>query len=151
MTNPNVLPSSLSAIVGVIDPDAYAAAAYSTGYIDMSKREGIQAILMLGAMVATGTADAKLEQATDGSGTGKKDITGKAITQMTAAGSDDDKQAVINCRKEELDIANNFTHVRLTVTLATAGSDMGAIVLDSAANYGPASDNDLSSVDEIIA
>ena len=151
MTNPNVLPSSLSAIVGVIDPDAYAAAAFSTGYIDMSKREGIQAIVMVGTFVATGLLDAKLEQATDSGGTGKKDVAGKAITQLTDAGTDDDKQAVINCRKEELDIANGFDFVRLTVTLTTAGADMGAIVVDQGANYGPASDNDLSSVDEIIA
>lgn len=151
MTNPNPLPSMLSAVVGVIDPDAYAAGPYSTVYIDMSKREGIQALLLVGTMAATSTVDAKLEQATDAAGTGVKDITGKAIAQLTAAGTDSDKQAVINLRKEELDIANGFSHARLTVTVAVAASDMGAVVMSSAENYGPASDNDLASVDEIIA
>ena len=150
MTNPNVLPSSLSALVGVIDPDAYAAAAYSTGWIDMSKRAGILATVFAGTMAATSTIDAKLEQATDGSGTGVKDIAGKSITQLTAAGSDDDKQAEINLRPQELDIANGFDFARLTVTVATAASDMGASVMDFGAHYGPASDNDLASVDEIV-
>ena len=150
MTNPNVLPSSLSALVGIIDPDVYTAATYTTGWIDMSKREGIQAVIMAGTLGASATLDAKLEQATDSGGTGVKDITGKAITQLTQAGSDSDKQSIINCRKEELDIANDFDFVRVSMTVAVATSDAGAVVMDSGANYGPASDNDLSSVGEIV-
>jgi hypothetical protein len=136
-------------VVGVVDPDANGAGALSTGWIAMKDYDAILAILMIGTFVATGLADMKLEQATDGSGTGVKDITGKAITQLTQAGSDDDKQALINCRADELDIDNDFTHVRATFTLTTAGADSGVIVLGLGARYSEVAD--LASVDEIIA
>jgi hypothetical protein len=149
MPGTNVLASELARVVGVVDPDANGAGALSTGWIAMKDYDAILAILMIGTFVATGLADMKLEQATDGSGTGVKDITGKAITQLTQAGSDDDKQALINCRADELDIDNDFTHVRATFTLTTAGADSGVIVLGLGARYSEVAD--LASVDEIIA
>ncbi|RJX20815.1 MAG: hypothetical protein C4570_03400 [Ammonifex sp.] len=148
MGNPNVKPSEAAVLAGVIDPDAYAAAAYSTGWVSMIDYDAIQAIVQVGTIAATGTVDAKLEQASDGSGTGAKDITGKAITQLTQAGGDSDQQAIINCRSDELDVANAFTHVRLTVTLGTAGADMGALVLGHYARYAP--ETDLASVVEVV-
>lgn len=149
--NPNILPSSQAAIVGVIDPDATAAGTVTTGWIDMAKFEAIQAIILAGTLGTNATLDAKLEQATDNSGTGAKDVTGKAITQLTQAGTDDsDKQVLINCRAAELDIANDFDHVRLSITVATATSDAGAIVLGHYPHFGPASDHDLTSVTQIV-
>ena len=149
--NPNILPSSQAAIVGVIDPDATAASTVTTGWVNMADFEAIQAIVMAGTLGTNATVDAKLEQATDNSGTGAKDITGKAITQLTQAGTDDsDKQAVINCRANELDIANDFDHVRLSVTVAVATSDAGAVVMGHYPHVGEASDNDLASVAEIV-
>ncbi len=147
----NQLASEGAAIVGVVDPDAYAASTVTSGWIDMGLFEKIQAIVSVGDFVATATLDAKLEQAQDSGGTGAKDITGKAITQLTQAGTDDNKQAVINCRGEELDTAGGFSFVRLSMTLGTAGADLGAIVIGQGARYAPATDNDLASVDEIIA
>ena len=111
----------------------------------------VQAILMLGDMVATSTVDAYIEQAQDSSGTGKKAVTGKSITQLTQAGSDDNKQAIINLMEAELDVNNNFDHARLYVTIGAAACDLGAVVMGHSPKYGDASDNDLSSVDEIIA
>lgn len=149
--NVNLKPSDQAAVVGVIDPDAYAASTVTSAWIDMADFEAIMAIVMAGDLGTSATLDAKLEQATDGSGTGAKDISGKAITQLTQAGTDSNKQAIINCRASELDIANDFTHVRLSMTVATATSDAGAIVLGLYPHYGPASDNDLAAVDEIVA
>jgi hypothetical protein len=151
MTHPNILPSHRAAIVGAIDPDAYAASAVSSGWIKAADFHDYMAAVMVGTMATNSTVDAKLQQATDGSGTGVKDITGKAITQLTEAGTDSDKQAIINLRQEELDINNGFTHFRLTVTVAVAASDAGAVVLGMEPRYGPASDNDAASVDEIVA
>lgn len=150
IANANLLPSQQAAVVGVIDPDAYAAGTVTTGWISMATFEAIQAIVMAGDLGASATLDAKLEQATDGSGTGAKDITGKAITQLTQAGTDSNKQAVINLFAAELDVANSFTHARLSMTVAVATSDAGAIVMGHLPHYGPASDNDLASVDEIV-
>lgn len=151
MNNPNIKPSDVAGIVGSIDPDVNVAAAYTTAWVDMENYEAVMAIVMAGAMVATSTIDAKIQQATDGSGTGAKDITGKAITQLTAAGTDDDKQAIINLRADEMDAANSFTHVQLSMTVGTADSDSAALLLGFYPHYGVASANDEASVDEIVA
>ena len=114
----------------------------------MQDKEAIQALISVGTMAATSTLDAKIEQATDSSGTGAKDITGKAITQLTAAGTDSDKQAVINVFDSELDIVNEFDHVRLSMTVAVAASDAGAVILSQAPVYYP--DTAISSLDEVV-
>lgn len=148
--NPNILPSNEAVLVGVIDPDLNTAATYTTGWINMGLFETIQAIIMAGALGTNATLDAKLEQATDSGGSGAKDISGKAITQLTQAGTDDsNKQAIINCRSDELDVNNGFSHVRLSMTVATASSDSGAVVLGHHARYQPATD--IASVAEVIS
>lgn len=149
MDNPNTLPSNRAVLAGVIDPDAATAATYTTGWISMADFGSIQAVIMAGTLGTSATLDAKLEQASDGSGTGAKDITGKAITQLTQGGTDSDKQAIINCRAEELDVDNSFTHVRLSVTVGTATSDVAAFVLGHDARYAPA--DDISTVDEVVS
>lgn len=150
MNTLNLKPSDQAAVLATIDPDAYTADTYVSDYVDMSMVQSIMAVLMVGTLGTSATVDAKLVQATDSSGTGVKDITGKAITQLTQAGTDADKQAIINCFASELDINNSFTHVALSVTTATAACDLGAVVLGFAPRYAPASDNDLASVDEIV-
>lgn len=150
MTQQTVRPSDMAAVVGVIDPDANAAATYTSAWVDMSKYSELLAIVMAGDLGSSATLDAKLEQATDGSGTGAKDITGKEITQLTQAGTDSNKQALINLAADELDVANGFDFARLSMTVATATSDCGAVVLGFRPRYGQASDNDLASVDEIV-
>lgn len=144
------LPSDHSAIIGVIDPDANAAGTFTTDWIDMAAFGAIMAIVMVGTLGALATVDAKLEQATDSSGTDSKDVDDKAISQLTKAGGDDDKQVIINLFDDELDADNEFTHVRLSMTVAVATSDCTAVVLGSATRYGPASNHDLASVGEII-
>lgn len=147
--NPNILPSNEAVLAGVIDPDAYTAATYTSGWVSMATYEAIQAIIFAGTLGTSATLDAKLEQASDGSGTGAKDITGKAITQLTQAGTDSDKQAIINCRSDELDVANSFTHVRLSMTIGTATSDAGGVILGHYARYQPATD--ATTVDEVVS
>lgn len=146
----NVKPSDRVAIAGVIDPDATSASTVTTGWISMAKFGAIMAIVMAGTLGSSATVDAKLEQATDSSGTGAKDVTGKAITQLTQAGTDSDKQAIINCFQQDLDIANGFTHVRLSLTVGTATSDVGAIVLGFDPVKGQAPASDATTVDEIV-
>lgn len=138
------------AVVATVDPDVLTAATHASDWVDMGTFQDVMAIVMAGTLGSSATLDAKLEQATDSSGTGAKDVSGKAITQLTQAGTDSDKQAIINCRADELDVANDFDHVRLSITVATASSDGAGIVLGRRARYQPASDNDLASVDEIV-
>ncbi len=125
-------------VVGRIDPDVTAAGTVTTGWISMATYPELLAVIMAGTLGASATVDAKFQQATDSSGTNAKDITGKAITQMTQAGTDmSDKDALINLKAESLDRTNGFTHARLSVTVATATSDLGAVVLATRARYSP--------------
>jgi hypothetical protein len=149
MGNPNVRPSDQVTIVGKIDPDAASASTVTTGWIAAKDYASFLAIIQAGDLGASATLDAKLQQASDSSGTGAKDISGKSITQLTQAGTDSDKQALINLRPEELDLDNNFTHFRLSMTVATAASEIAAIVLGLHARYQPASH--VSTVDEVIS
>ncbi|WP_027578473.1 hypothetical protein [Bradyrhizobium sp. Ai1a-2] len=125
-------------LVGIIDPDANTAGTLTTGWVSMAAFEELLAIVLAGDLGVNATIDAKLQQAQDSSGTGAKDVTGKAITQMTQAGTDkSNKQAQINVRAEELDRTNSFTHVRLSMTTAVATSDSGAVLLGMCPRYAP--------------
>lgn len=152
MSKINALPSEVAAIVGTIDPDAYTAATTVSDYADMGLFERVMIIISVGTMASTATLDAVVKQATDSSGTGAKNLTtSKAITQLTQAGSDSDKQVIINVLAEDLDMANDFNHVAVSVTGGTAASDYGVVMLGFNPRYAPASDNDLASVDEIVS
>lgn len=143
-------PSDLIAVAGVVSPDALAAGDHSTGWINMAEFTQIMAVIQSGVLGASATLDAKLEQATDGAGTGVKDITGAAIAQLVKASNDND-QAVIEMSAEALDVDNSFTHARLTLTVGTATSDAGAVVLGCSPRFGPAKNYDLASVQEIVS
>ncbi|MEX0302214.1 MAG: hypothetical protein AB3N24_07310 [Leisingera sp.] len=143
-------PSAAMALLGVIEPDATATGDHSTGWISMADTQAIMAVILAGALGATATIDAKIEQATDETGANAKDVTGAAITQLTKAAGDDNKQAVIELWGEDLDIKNDFSHVRLTVSVGVANSDVGAMVIGTHPRQGPASDLNLASVAEIV-
>lgn len=143
-------PTDQLAVLGVIDPDATAAGSVSTGWIAAANFESFAAFVYAGTLGSSATLDAKLEQATSAAGAGAKDITGKAITQLTQAGTDSDKQAVINLLPTELDMAGGFTFFRLTATVATATSDIGGMVLGCAPRIAPANDHNTASVAEIV-
>lgn len=143
----NGMPSEYCAILAAVDPQS-ASTAQSSAYVSVGKFHKIGAYIQTGAIASTGTFDAKLQQATDASGTGVKDITGKAITQL--ADTADDKQVIINLDPAELDLANGFTFVRLTITPATAASLLSGLLLGFDPRFAPASDNDASSVVQIV-
>ena len=147
MSNLNVKPSDRAPLVGVINPQS-ATTAKSSGYVDMQRFPGgILATVKAGVIATNGTVDAKLEQATTDGGT-PKDVTGKAITQLTEAGTDSNKQVEINCLQEDLDVAGGYRWVRLTITPATAAALIDGEIRGFDAAYGPAAD--LASVDEVV-
>lgn len=143
-------PSQRAAVVGVIDPDAYAAGTYTTGWVAAADWYSFLAIVTAGDLGASATLDAKMRQATSAAGAGAKDVTGYAITQLTQAGTDSNKQALINIKSEALYINGGFTHVQLSMTIGTAASDAGAVLLGFDPRYGPANRVDADSVDEIV-
>lgn len=150
MFNSNTKPSDRFAVLAAIDPDANAAGTVTTGWIDMADWDNIVAIIMAGDLGSSATLDAKFEQASDSGGTGAKDVTGAAMTQLTQAGTDSNKQVVINLNRADLDFNNGFRFVRLSFTTGTATSDGGAVVLGFDPRYGKGSANDAATVDEIV-
>jgi hypothetical protein len=135
----NVLPSDRTRVLAVLDPASRAANTYTTGWLDMAAWDSLMAIIQVGALGANGTVDAKFQQATDGAGAGAKDVTGKAITQLTQAGTDhSNQQVLVNLFSDQLDVTNSFRYVRLSVTTATAASLLSAVVLGFDSNYYPA-------------
>lgn len=114
-------------LVDDIPPQTLDDAAASSGWRDAGNSDWITAFVQVGATDIT--FDAKIEQATDSSGTGAKDVTGAAITQLT--GTDDNKYVSIDLEPAKLDIANNFNYVRLTLTAGdgTAGTTCSGLLM----------------------
>jgi hypothetical protein len=138
-------PSERVAVVATIDPQDVAQTAKTSDWVPVRKWRELQALVLAGAI--TGTLDAKLQQATDSAGTGAADITGKAVTQFAA--TDDNKQAVINLKAEE--VGSGYTHVALKITPTGGTTNLcGGLILGVKPQYPPASDDDLADVKEIV-
>lgn len=135
------------AILATIDPDAYSTGEQLSDAVDLSRHGNIAALVLLGDITATGTIDAKFVSSATSGGT-YTDVAGKAATQLTAAGTDSDKQVILNLRHDQL--ASGHRYVKLSVTSGTAGADYAAVVLGRNSRYGPDTGSDLASVDEYI-
>lgn len=143
------IPSDRFALVAKIDPDAHGVGAVSSGWVDASDFHKYLAVFNAGVLGASATLDGKIEQAQDNTGTGAKDVTGKAITQLVKASNDSDS-AMINLNMDELDVNNGFNHIRITMTIGAATSDADAELWGMDARQEPASDNDDARVVEIV-
>jgi hypothetical protein len=107
------------------------------------------ALIQSGVLGTGATLDAKIQQATDASGTGAKDVAGKAITQIVKA-TGDSKQALINLRPDELDVNNGFSYVRLSVTVAVAASLTSAQLLGFNPRFAPGDASNQAAVAQVI-
>jgi hypothetical protein len=145
MSGPALRPSQRVGVVGAISPLSQAAGTVNSGWMDVTTFHNFMAVLKTGVLGASATVDAKLQQATDNSGTGAKDIAGKAITQLVKASNDND-QVTIDLKQEDTDFNNGFKFFRLSVTVGTAASLVDATILGFDARYGFATDNDAATV-----
>lgn len=140
-------PSERLAVAATIDPANHNNSTQVSDWIDMRKFHEAAFVLLLGA--ADAAVNAKLREATDGSGTDAQDITGKGMTAL--GGSDDNKQVVFNLRAEEMTLNSGYTHAALSVTVGNGTTNIvGAVGLGLRPRFAPASDDDLSSVAEIV-
>lgn len=146
---PNAKGSELLSVLATIDPASIAAGTVATGWIAASNHHTLLALIQTGALGTAATLDAKFQQASDSSGTGAKDIAGKAITQIVKA-SGDNKQALINLRPDELDVNAGFAYVRLSITVGTAASVANAVVLGVNPRYATADAQNQAAVAQII-
>ena len=146
---PNSKASEMLAVLATIDPATQAAGAVSTGWVSVANYLGFLALVQTGVLGTSATVDAKLQQALDSAGTGAKDISGKAITQIVKA-TGDNKQALVNVKPEELDTVNGFGFVRVTVTVGVAASITSAQLLGVNPRYAPADMGNQAAVVQVI-
>lgn len=137
------------AVVATIDPDEYSAGATNTDIIDMRYHRRVIFVVMVGTLGTNATVDFKVQEGAASDMSDAADLSGKAITQLTQAGTDADKQAIVEVAAEEMTSGDRY--LRGTLTVATAACDAGVIAVADCARYLPASDYDLASVDEIVA
>jgi hypothetical protein len=146
---PNSKASEMLAVLATIDPATQAAGAVSTGWVSVANHLGFLALVQTGVLGTSATVDAKLQQALDSSGTGAKDISGKAITQIVKA-TGDNKQVLVNVKPEEIDTVNGFAFVRVTVTVGVAASITSAQLLGVNPRYAPAEVGNQAAVVQVI-
>lgn len=138
--NPNDLNQPV-ALLATIDPISQGAGTVSTPWVHSGAFRALLAIVQTGVLGASATVDAKLQQASDASGTGAADFpaqASKAITQIVKA-SGDNKQAIIVAPKWQGAGAGSKPYVRLSITVGTAASQISALLLGAQpdGNSGP--------------
>jgi hypothetical protein len=136
---PNQKPTDGFAQLATINPVS-TATTVTSGWFSLANFQRALGEIDVGAFGASATVDAKFQQAQDGSGTGAKDITGKAITQLLAAGGNN-RQAFINVADQDLDTTNGFTFVQLSITVGTAATLVAGSVKGFVPRYEPPVDS----------
>jgi len=132
-------------VVGVINPSSQAAGEALTAAIDLSKWADVMAVLSVGALGASATVDATWKAATTSGGTYAA-VSGTGITQLTKADSDDNKQVLVHLRPIE---TAGKRYAKFSVTVAVAACLTSVVVLGRPV-VKPATDNDLTTVDEVV-
>lgn len=119
--------------VTLADPGTLATGVYA--YQDMAEFTEAEVALLVGA--TDQAIDLKLVQAQDDSGTGKKDVEGAAITQLT--GADDNKLVTIEIDQYQLDGDNGYRYVTAELTLTGGAATTGAVLFQGQVRHQPAS------------
>ena len=119
-----------------------------TSYVSLANYHRAVIVIHTGVMASGATLDAVVHQATDTSGTSAKHLTNsKAITQLTQAGSDSNKDVAIEVRTEELDVANGFDCIALGYTVGTAATLLSIEIYGLVPRFAPVS---VTAWDEVV-
>ena len=147
---PNAKGSEELSILATIDPASQAAGTVTSGWVALANFHALLAVVETGVLGASATVDAKLQQAQDNAGTGAKDVTAKAIVQLTQAAAANNKQALINMKPEDLDNINGFAFVRLSLTVGVAASIVAGKLIGMNPRYATADAFNQAAVAQII-
>jgi hypothetical protein len=139
----NLVASEQAAVLGVVTPQTVTGATVTTGWISMQDFDKVLATIGVGLNATS--VDAKIQEATDASGTGAIDITGKSITQITVA----DQVAEIDVDQQDLDVDNGFDHIQLSITTVGAAVVYGE-VQGFSGHIQPVAQFNVSEVVEIV-
>ena len=138
------------AVVSVIDPDAYGTGTQDGDIIDMAARDRVLFIVQVGDIASSGVVDFVVYGSAAANFSTPGPIPGKAITSLTQAGTDSDKQAVVEVSAWEVGILG-YRYIRGHLILTGAGADAAVIGIGGKSRFEPATLADLASVDEIVA
>ena len=141
--------SEMLAILATIDPASQSAGSATTGWVSVANHHGLLAVVQTGVLGTLATVDAKLQQATDSTGAGAKDVAGRAITQIVKA-TGDNKQALINLKPEELDTLNGFGFVRVALSVGAAASVTSAQLIGVNPRFAPADAANQAAVVQVV-
>lgn len=136
----NIKPTDHVAVLASINPSSQAAGTATSGWVSLADFRRALCEIDVGAFGASATVDAKVQQATDTSGTSAKDVSNKAITQLLAAGGNN-RQALINIAVDELDLANGFSCIQLSITVGTAATLTAGRILGFTPRFAPPVDS----------
>jgi hypothetical protein len=121
---------------GKIDPDAYGVGTVNGAWVPMANFTEGAAIFMVGLMGAGSTLTAKIQQAQALNGVGSKDLPAKS-TSLDQASGDGDEIATVSFRASELDTANDYNHVRISVAAGVATVDYAGVLVRAGAGTLP--------------
>ena len=141
--------SEALAVLATIDPISQAAGTAVSGWVSAANGKRLLALVDVGVFGAAATVDAKLQQATSAGGAGAKDITGKLITQLVAAGGNS-RQVAINLADDELDVTNGFAYVQLSITVGAAATLISGLILGGT-SYQTADGYNQAGVAQVVA
>jgi len=136
-------PSEKLIVAGKIDPKNGNNSTQNTDVVDMSKFR--EALLVVQTGSSDSTVDAKLQESNDpGFASGNSDISGKAITQLSAQSN---KVVLINLKAEKM----TKRYLRGVVTVGNGTTNLvAAVLLGVKPAFGPASDDKLAAVAQIV-
>ena len=109
----------------------------NSAYVFAGNYHRFAIVVDVGDMASNATFDVQVEQATDDSGTSLKDVSGKALTQLTQASGDGNDIFVIELKGEEMDQDNGFDYFRVEFTPATAAVEFSAVIYGLVPRYSP--------------
>ena len=133
-------------LMSVIDPDAAAVGTFTGDAIDMADFAGAVYHLAIGDMASSATVDYSIWSGTTSGGTYTA-ITAGSATQLTQAGTDADKQVVIEIDARAV-LAKGHRYIKDRLVVLVDAVDSCAMGFGIRARYGP--ETDLASVDEIV-
>ena len=133
----NAKPSEVITLMSTIDPASQAAGTVVTAFVPVKNHHTFLGIVSAGAFGTGGTVDAKFRQATDAAGTNAKDVAGKSIVQLVAAGGNS-RQAMVNMKTGDLDTEGGFAFVALSVAVGVAPSFVGALLIGTNPRFADA-------------
>lgn len=136
----NIKISEALVVLASIDPASIAASTVTSAWVPVTNFLSLLLVVQTGVLGTAATVDAKIQQATDVSGTGAKDLSpGKSITQIVKA-TGDNKQALLDFRAQDLDAAHGFNYVRVSLTVGAAASIVGALLYGGSPRFMPPRD-----------